>query len=147
MKVTYIGHSGFLVETGIANLLFDYYKGTIPKITNDLPVIVFVSHKHSDHYNPEVFRLAKQYANIHYFISNDIQLSEKIMEDYELTPEFMKDKVAKLTTKSKTVSAEGIRLNYEIRLKSDETDFVNAVSAISGVKSAVLVSYNGDYMG
>ena len=61
--------------------------------------------------------------------------------------EFMKNKVAKLTTKSKTVSADGIQLNYEIRLKSDETDFVNAISAISGVKSAVLVSYNGDYMG
>lgn len=116
MKVTYIGHSGFLVETGIANLLFDYYKGTIPKINNDLPVLVFVSHKHSDHYNPEVFRLAKQYANIHYFISNDIQLSEKIMEDYELTPEFMKDKV--------TMVAPGLKRVVPLSDEEDDKNYI-----------------------
>ena len=103
MKVTYIGHSGFLVETGIANLLFDYYKGAIPKINNGLPVMVFVSHKHGDHYNPEVFRLAEQYSDIHYYLSNDIQLSEKIMEDYRLTPEFIKDKVTVVTPGLKRV--------------------------------------------
>lgn len=93
MKVTYIGHSGFLVETGIANLLFDYYKGTVPKMNTDLPVLVFISHKHGDHYNPDVFKLADQYSNIHYFISNDIQLSEKIIDDYNLTPEFIDEKI------------------------------------------------------
>ena len=29
----------------------------------------------------------------------------------------------------------------------DNTDFINALSEIGGVGSAVLVSYNGDYMG
>ena len=31
--------------------------------------------------------------------------------------------------------------------KDDNTDFVNALSEMPGVSSAVLVSYNGDYMG
>ena len=116
MKVTYIGHSGFLVETGIANLLFDYYKGIIPKINNDLPVLVFVSHKHSDHYNPEVFRLAKQYTNIHYFISNDVQLSEKIIEDYQLTPEFLKEKV--------TIVAPGLKRVVPLSDEEDDKNYI-----------------------
>ena len=40
-----------------------------------------------------------------------------------------------------------MELNLEIRLKDDNTDFVNELARIEGVNSAVLVSYNGDYMG
>ena len=35
----------------------------------------------------------------------------------------------------------------EIRLLDENTDFVNELAALPGVKIAVLVSYNGDYMG
>ena len=49
--------------------------------------------------------------------------------------------------KSKTAQANLIEINMEVRLKDDNTDFVNALSAMNGVNSAVLVSYNGDYMG
>ncbi|MBQ0083518.1 MAG: DUF4956 domain-containing protein [Clostridiales bacterium] len=49
--------------------------------------------------------------------------------------------------KSKSAQSGLIELNMEVRLKNDNTDFVNALSAINGVNSAVLVSYNGDYMG
>ncbi|MGE4352741.1 MAG: DUF4956 domain-containing protein [Oscillospiraceae bacterium] len=52
----------------------------------------------------------------------------------------------KHVVKSKSVSAGGIELTVEVRLKDDDTDFVNTVSALPGVTSAVLVSYNGDYM-
>lgn len=33
------------------------------------------------------------------------------------------------------------------RLKNDNTDFINTLAALDGVNSAVLVSYNGNYMG
>ena len=49
--------------------------------------------------------------------------------------------------KSKTVQKGSVELNLEIRLKNDDTSFVNALANIPGVHSAVLVSYNGDYMG
>lgn len=49
--------------------------------------------------------------------------------------------------KSKTVSDNLIELNYEVRLATPDTSFVNAISAQDGVINAVLVSYNGDYMG
>lgn len=55
MKVTYIRHSGFLVETEKSVYLFDYYRGELPRIPKDKPVIVFASHGHPDHYNPQVF--------------------------------------------------------------------------------------------
>jgi len=54
---------------------------------------------------------------------------------------------AKYTLKSKCVKAEGSELNYELRLKSENTDFINDINKLSGVKSAILVSYNGEYMG
>lgn len=57
MKVTYIYHSGFLVETQTCYYLFDYYKGALPKLQPDKPILVFVSHRHPDHFNKKVFTL------------------------------------------------------------------------------------------
>ncbi len=48
--------------------------------------------------------------------------------------------------KSKTVRKGHMELTYEIRLKSDDTSFINEISSASGVESAVLVTYNGEYM-
>ncbi len=55
--------------------------------------------------------------------------------------------VKKADIKSKTAQEGNIELNYEIRLLSDDTDFITELSQLEGVNSAVLVSYNGDYMG
>jgi hypothetical protein len=32
-------------------------------------------------------------------------------------------------------------------MKNDNTDFINTLADMDGVNSAVLVSYNGEYMG
>lgn len=61
--------------------------------------------------------------------------------------EYLKQQVVRSVVKNKTVQAGSVELNLEVRLKNDNTDFVNALSELSGVRSAVLVSYNGDYMG
>ncbi|MDR1101154.1 MAG: DUF4956 domain-containing protein [Clostridiales bacterium] len=55
--------------------------------------------------------------------------------------------VDKSVLKSKTVTADNIELNYEVRLKNENTDFVNELSELPDVNNVVLVSYNGDYMG
>lgn len=68
-------------------------------------------------------------------------------ESEKAAKEFLQQQVNRMVVKSKTVQRGNIELNMEIRLKSDDTEFVNALSEIEGVKSAVLVSYNGDYMG
>ena len=61
--------------------------------------------------------------------------------------EFLVKNALRCVTKSKTAQKGMIELNMEIRLKEDNTDFVNELADIEGVNSAVLVSYNGDYMG
>ena len=61
--------------------------------------------------------------------------------------DFLKANTRRCTVKSKTVRKGSVEMNIEIRLKDDNTDFINALTDIAGVRSAVLVSYNGDYMG
>jgi uncharacterized membrane protein YhiD involved in acid resistance len=51
------------------------------------------------------------------------------------------------SVKSKTARKGSVELNLEVRLRDDNTDFINEIAEIDGVESAVLVSYNGDYMG
>lgn len=59
MHTTYIGHSGFLVETAACYYLFDYYQGSLPQLDPKKPILVFASHAHQDHYNPEIFKLLR----------------------------------------------------------------------------------------
>lgn len=61
--------------------------------------------------------------------------------------DFLQNQVSRMVVKSKTAQKGLIELNIEIRMKNDNTDFVNILSEINGVKSAALVSYNGEYMG
>ena len=56
--------------------------------------------------------------------------------------------------KSKTVSKAGVELNYEVRLRDEgaagqgpSAAFVGDVASTEGVEDAILVSYNGDYLG
>ena len=73
MKVTYIHHSGFLVETDSFYYIFDYYTGTVPTLDPDKKVIVFSSHAHADHYNPEIFSiLSSMGMNFQAMLAKDI---------------------------------------------------------------------------
>lgn len=68
--------------------------------------------------------------------------------DAEVTAmEFLAKNVSRSTVKSKSAVKGSIEMNIEVRLKEDDTDFINILSEIPGVNSAVIVSYNGDYMG
>lgn len=49
--------------------------------------------------------------------------------------------------KAKTVTKGGVEITAEVRLRDASTDFVGEISALEGVESATLVSYNGEYMG
>lgn len=68
--------------------------------------------------------------------------------DSEITAmDFLKKQVKRCVVKSKTARKGTIEINAEVRTKEDNTDFINILSEMNGVSSAVLVSYNGDYMG
>lgn len=91
-------------------------------------LIVFVNRK--SHFNPYI-----------------VVLSCEGNEAEKEATEFLKSNVKKYVIKSKSVQSGRIDLNLEIRLKDDNTDFINRLSEISGVSNAVLVSYNGEYAG
>ena len=60
---------------------------------------------------------------------------------------FLEGQTRRCVLKSKTVRPGEVELNLEVRMKDVDTGFVNTLGDMEGVRSAVLVSYNGDYMG
>ena len=93
-------------------------------------VIILVFANHKDMSNPYIVVIrARDHAS-----------EEKAMD-------YLRANVKKCIVKSKTAQKGLVELNLEIRLKDDNTDFVNGLVDLPGVESAVLVSYNGDYMG
>jgi len=70
---------------------------------------------------------------------------DKGAEDRVLS--IMESGAKKAVLKSKSISKGSIELNFEVRLKRDETSFINEIAEENGVINAVLVSYNGDYTG
>ncbi len=70
MKVTYINHSCFLVETEKYQLLFDYATGELPVLDLEKPLYSFTSHFHHDHFNKRLFDLIKPHPDVHYIMAN-----------------------------------------------------------------------------
>ena len=61
--------------------------------------------------------------------------------------EYLSANTKRCVVKSKTARKNAVELSCEVRLNDENTGFINALSDLPGVESAVLVSYNGDYMG
>ena len=61
--------------------------------------------------------------------------------------DYIQKQVDAFCLKSKSIQENCIELNYEVRLKDQETSFINELSQMEGVLYTVMVSYNGDYMG
>ena len=93
-------------------------------------VVLLVFANRKAHFNP--------YIVVLYCEDHDSELN---------ATDFLRKQVQRCIVKSKTVRKGAVELNLEIRLKEDNTDFGNILSEMNGVTSAVLVSYNGDYMG
>lgn len=78
--VTYLSHSGFLLEWEHCYWLFDYYRGEIPRLTPKKKLFVFCSHSHADHFNPEIFTLAKRHAATEYIFSRELGRACRLWE-------------------------------------------------------------------
>ena len=68
-------------------------------------------------------------------------------ESEQAAVKFLRGKTKRCSVKSKSAQRGAVELNLEVRLANDNTDFINDLAELPGVQSAVLVSYNGDYMG
>ena len=93
MKITYIHHSSFLVETDSCYYLFDYEKGCLPQMDVKKQIFVLSSHGHHDHYNPQIFSLLEDAGMemVYAILSDDIEIPGNVNvlqvsagRDYEL---------------------------------------------------------------
>lgn len=87
MKIDYLGHSGFFVETDSVLLLFDYYYGDLSFIgqkPDEKPLFVFASHINEDHYNPKIFSLSDIHPRTTYLLSFDIKGDPGVPADYDV---------------------------------------------------------------
>lgn len=102
MIVTYLGHSGFLVETEKNYLLFDsiaadeltprmlnhpFSHGIMPALDPAKEVLVFVSHAHPDHFSRRIWDLRQRYPQVKYFLSSDIDMAPLYEAGYVQGPE------------------------------------------------------------
>ncbi|MDR0757075.1 MAG: MBL fold metallo-hydrolase [Tannerella sp.] len=78
MKLTYVFHSGFVVEGGKMTVVFDYYRDSdnayVHRGLASFPgrMYVLVSHWHPDHFRDEVLQWKQQRPDIRYIFSDDI---------------------------------------------------------------------------
>lgn len=96
MKIWYLYHSGYAIQTATCLLIFDYWNDEpngetraletgvfepvnwLAEVARTSPdgavpdVVVFASHKHGDHFNPLILEWQNTIPNIRYVLSNDI---------------------------------------------------------------------------
>ena len=87
MQVTFLDHSGFLVELDSAALLFDWWKGELPAIKPGVPLYVFASHVHPDHFDPRIFTLDDGSREVRFILGHDIKLSSRNFSRWGVSPE------------------------------------------------------------
>lgn len=100
MKIYYIHHSCFIVESKSSFLIFDYYKSKTYKenfdfdfkdfiskiMQSDKAVYIFASHSHNDHYNSEILTWCINKSNVYYILSDDIKIYNHIEKSFFLKP-------------------------------------------------------------
>lgn len=131
INITYLAHSGFLVEWDNSYWLFDYYKGQLPDFDKNKKLFVFVSHSHYDHFNKDIFQLEVGHPNICYLLASDIKLSEKTIEMLDISGD--------LSRKIEVVKPAQI---YNLKDNEDNDILVKTLTSTdSGV--AFLIQYLG----
>lgn len=104
LKTEYIYHSGFSVETDRKLLIFDWYKGELPKLPEDKQIFVFVSHFHADHYGSCIWSLPKERTTY--------LLDRKVNPGFSKKKEIEKGKIkAYMLTAHKHYSIDGIEID------------------------------------
>lgn len=77
MRAVFLDHSGFLVELPSVTLLFDWWKGELPALRPGVPLLVFASHRHEDHFAPKIFALDDGVREVRFLLGKDIKLSPR----------------------------------------------------------------------
>ena len=84
MIITYLDHSGFLIELAQVCLLFDYWQGDLPEPVPGKGLLAFASHSHHDHFSREIFAYGSRWDAADFILGNDIRLSAKRKTEWGL---------------------------------------------------------------
>ena len=87
MTVTFLDHSGFLVELPGVCLLFDWWKGELPPLPAGKPLLVCASHRHPDHFDPKIFSLDDGRREVRFLLGRGIRLTDRNREKWGLSEE------------------------------------------------------------
>lgn len=83
MKLTYLFHSGFLLEADGFAVVFDYYRGGEAILDEVLRrgelLYVLVSHEHRDHYNPEILTWSRLNSRICYLFPREMDSRSELV--------------------------------------------------------------------
>ena len=86
IQATFLGHSGFLVELSSICLLFDWSEGSLPPLP-EKPLLVFASHRHQDHFQPQIFALDGGSRETTFFLGSDLKLTESRKQRWSISAE------------------------------------------------------------
>ena len=65
MKITYINHSGFLIETRDCYYIFDYYKGELPYLDKEKEVIIRILRENNGNKTKSALALGISRRSLH----------------------------------------------------------------------------------
>lgn len=86
MRVTFLAHDGFLIELDTVTLLFDWWKEPLPPLPEQ-PLLVFASHRHADHFKPEIFQITHTHGEVSFLLGSDFRLTPRNLERWQIAPE------------------------------------------------------------
>lgn len=95
LKITYLNHSGFLVEEENYSMVIDYYNPQRIKLIDDIvnsslkaseKFYVLSSHSHEDHFDPKILSFKDIREDIQYIFSKDI---EDIIINKDINPIYL----------------------------------------------------------
>lgn len=115
IKITYLLNSGFILELKDCAIVFDYYQdenNIVEKIIKTKKeVYFFVSHRHYDHFNPEINKFEPWVTN--YFISYDVTENLPVTNKLVVLDEYMSYDDKNIHIKSFSSTDEGISFFVE----------------------------------
>ncbi|SJZ78280.1 MBL fold metallo-hydrolase [Selenihalanaerobacter shriftii] len=127
VNIYHLYHSGVAVQTSNHFLIFDYYNdetldnqersldnGVIPIeiLKTEDNTLVFVSHEHSDHYNPIVFDWENYNQEINYILSDDIEVAKE--DNYHKLSKYQELKLEDVYIETYGTTDQGVSFYIEV---------------------------------
>lgn len=120
MKITFLYHSAFLVETEQFHLLFDFYKAPLPMLSADKPLFAFASHSHADHFTEALFSETAAHEKTQFILARSVRPTPKKLDAWGVPAAQRESIVTMRAGETLTLDADGTELTVETLKSTDE---------------------------